>query len=360
MVRILLFGVFLSIALALQPQTQDLLNQANALAAQARRASPRPSPDQNLWKQAIAKAEEASKLEPDAPEPWYTLAGFYTETGFWIRADAAWSEFLKRGNPTDSDSQQMALTQINLGYAAYERQDYAEASSRFQNATGFAPGSSEPLAWLGRIALEQGNVQAARSYYQKAVVLAPTESNRYFLNQAQSMASFGQDAVHAFLKGYDSYQTDKPQSLAYFSSASQAAPQWLEAQRWVGRLQLELNQPEKALETWQQVTASIGATAGDRYFLRLADLGNQYGLTAAKAFMDGINAYEINKSSAQGFFQKATDSNPNFADAWYWLGRAAYESRNFALAENAYARVLQLQPANKEAQYWLNEAKRQK
>lgn len=357
----MIFGILLfGIAFAVSPQTQDLLTQANNFAAQARKTSPNPSPDQALWKQAIAKAEEATKTEPTAPETWMTLAYFYTETGFWIRADAAWNEYLKRGTPGANESKQIALTQMNLGYAAYGLENYPEAISRFKGAAEFAANDASPQAWLGRIALEQGNVGAARDYYQKAVNLDPSEANRYFLNQVQAMTSFGHDAVRAFLKGYDTYQTDKAQSLAYFSSAAEAAPQWLEASRWVGRLQIELNQPDQALSTWQGVSSLGVATGGDRYFLRYAQLGKEYGLDAAKAFLDGVNAYEINKTSAQVFFQKAVEAAPNFADAWYWLGRTAYEGRNFALAESAYSRVLQIQPDNKEAQYWLIQARKQK
>jgi tetratricopeptide (TPR) repeat protein len=338
---------------------QTLLREAETFASQARAQKVAPSPDSSLWKQAIAKAEEATKLDPAASEPWRLLATYYTETRFWIRADEAWTQYLRRGTPDERTSSLVAQTQMNLGYAAYRQENYEEAAVRFQNAAEFDVKSAAPLEWQGRIALEQGNVQAARGFYQRAVQLQPNETNRYFLSQTQTLQNYGPEATRAFLQAYDSYQAgNKEGALRGFVNASVAAPQWVEAKRWVGRLQLELNQPTQALSTWRQLAAAPGTTPGDRYFLRYAELGSQFGVTAAKAFMDGVNAFELNKAAALTFFQRATTTNPAFADAWYWLGRSAFETKNYAQAVDAYTRALQIQPNNKEAEYWLGQAKK--
>ena len=355
----ILLLTLLSLAFAQTPNTQTLLREAEQFASQARAQKVAPSPDSLLWKQAIAKAEEATQLEPAASEPWRLLASYYTEVRFWIRADEAWAQYLRRGTPDERTGQLIAQTQMNLGYAAYRQENYEEASTRFENAAEFDAKSAAPLEWQGRIALEQGNLQAARGFYQRAVQVAPNETNRYFLNQAQTMQAYGKDAVRAFLQAYDSYQVgNKEESLQGFVTVSQAAPQWTEAKRWVGRLQLELNQAPQALNTWRQLSLAPGTTAADRYFLRYAELGSQYGVSAAKSFLDGVNAFEINKSGAITFFQRAISANPAFADAWYWLGRSAFETKNYAQAVDAYSRVLQIQPDNRDAQYWLNQARK--
>ena len=254
---------------------------------------------------------------------------------------------------------QISTVYKNLAYAAYNREDFALATTYFENAADFTPNDPEPQEWLGRLYLEQGDLARSKDFWQNAVRLRPSERNRYFLAQAADMQRYGPSAVRAFAKGYDAYSTgDKSQALAYFDAAAQAAPQWVEAKRWLGRLQLELNQLAPALATWQQVAASSEATAGDRYFLRYSELGNQYGLDTAKSFLDGIAAFEGNKTAALALFQKSVQIAPQFAQAWYWLGRSAYDSKNYPLAVQAYGQAVALEPGNKEAQYWLEQARK--
>ncbi|MDX2003655.1 MAG: tetratricopeptide repeat protein [Meiothermus sp.] len=364
MKRWLLVVTLLVLALAQAQQNpsssvQALLAQAEQFAAQARTQNVPRSPDSTLWRQAIQKAEEATRADPASSEAWRLLATYYSETRFWIRADEAWSQYLRRGTPDERTSQQIAQVQMNLGYAAYGQENLEAAAARFQSAAEFDPRSAAPLEWQGRIALEQGNVGAARAFYQRANQLQPGDTNRYFLNLTQNVQSYGREATRAFLEAYDTYQAgQREQALQGFAEAARAAPQWSEAQRWVGRLQLELNRPAQALTTWQQLAATAGSTASDRYFLRFAQLANQNGTPAARAFLDGVNAFDLNRAAALTFFQQATAASPNFAEAWYWLGRSAFETRNYGQAVDAYSRVLQLQPDNREAQYWLGQARR--
>jgi tetratricopeptide (TPR) repeat protein len=206
----------------------------------------------------------------------------------------------------------------------------------------------------------QGNTAAAKEFYQQANLLEPTETNRYFLNQANNMQAYGQAAVGAFLAGYEKYQLgDKAGALSGFEQAIQQSPNWLEAWRWVGRIRLELDRPKEALTAWQQVALSPQVTAADRYFLRLAELSSKYGAPAAKTFFEGMGLYQAGKKpEAQARFLAATQANLQFVEAWYWLGRVAFEQNNFQLALTAFGEVLKLEPDNKDAQYWLIQAKR--
>ncbi len=352
------------LALALQPQTQQMLGEAQSLAQQARQNKVAPSPDLTPWKQAIAKAEEATKAEPSAPETWGVLAQLYTETKFWSKAEEAWNQYIQlKGLGALGDAQvaqQAATVQVNLGYIAYVRSDYDLATDKFSNAIELNPKDSQPYQWLGRIYLEQGNATTAREYWQRAEALKPDAANRYFLNLSQDSTRYGTPAVHSFSLGYDAYTSgQKEAALQAFSTATQAAPGWLEAKRWVGRTQLELGQGQAAFATWQQIGQSPQATASDRYQLRVAELSSQFGMVAAQSYLQGVVQFQAgSRGQARESFKQAVVASPNFAAAWYWLGRSAYEGKDYAAAAEAYQQVLRLEPGNKEAAYWLAQTRK--
>jgi len=359
---LLTFGlILLSLAFAQQPQTQALLQEAQQLANQARTQKVAPSPDSGLWKQAIDKAEQATQADPSSPEAWQVLAGLYTETKFWSKADQAWNKYveLKGGNPDPAALPQLAMVNMNLGYAAYKQQNWSEAENRFKTAAQYTPQDPAPQEWLGRIALEQGDFAAARQYYQRANQIKPTDANKYFLTLTANAQSYGADAAHAFLMGYDAYNAgDKAGAQTQFAQAVQSAPNWLEARRWLARTQLENGQAADALASWQQIASAPGATAGDKYFLKQAQLASKYGAPAAKAYLDGVATFPNDKNRALALFQQATQAAPTFGDAWYWLGRSAYETKNYPLAVQAYGQAVELMPDNKEAKYWLTQAQK--
>lgn len=349
------------LALAIQPATRQLLDEAQMLIQQARQQKVAPSPDALLWNRAIAKGQEAAALEPQAPEVWLLLGNLYTETKWWIKAEEAWNKYVQLAGLTDPIvRRQASLTQLNLGYAAYQRGDLEVALGKFQTAGDLTPDDSQPYEWMGRIHLESGNTLVARQNWQKAVQLKPNATNRYFLELSQSSLNYGREAVSAFYLGYEAYSMGRrPEALGHFNRALQAAPNWLEARRWAGRIQLEQGNSAEALRLWREIVASGQTSDADRYQLRRAELAAQYGLQASDAYLQGIASYQFgDKSAARGFFEAAVQSAPRFASAWYWLGRTAYEQGDFVSAEQAYSQVLVLEPGNPQARYWLNQARR--
>lgn len=350
-----------ALALALQPATRQLLDEAQMLVQQARQQKVAPTPDAELWSRAIAKGQEAAALEPQAPEVWLLLGNLYTETKWWVRAEEAWNKYIQLAGLSDPlVRRQASLVQLNLGYAAYQRGDFEVALGKFQTASDLTPDDPQPYEWMGRIHLESGNTLAAHQNWQKAVQLRPSATNRYFLELTRSSLNYGREAVSAFYLGYEAYSVGRrSEALGHFSRALQAAPSWLEARRWVGRIQLELGNAAEALRVWREIAASPQASDADRYQLRRAELAAQYGLKAADAYLQGIASHQQgDKAAARAFFEAAVQSAPRFASAWYWLGRTAYEQGDFAAAERAYSQVLALEPSNAQARYWLNQARK--
>ena len=354
----------LSISLAQTPQTQNLINQARLLAQQARASGVAAYPDASLWKQAISKAEEAAKLEPSSPATWQLLGELYGETRFWSKAEQAWGQYIKlKGGDVDP---LMAVliggVYLKQGYEAYNQQDFRRAEGYFQQALEISPDDAKTHEALGRFYLEQGDSRTSFGHWQKANSLAPNETNRYFLTQTRDMVAYGQQAVKAFALAYQAYK-DADLSVAFvqFDLAQQNAPGWLEARRWFGRVALEVGQAEPALQAWQTVVASKQATGGDKYYLQLAQLGVRHTLPAARSYIAGIEAHSAGKPDiARVHFAEATAIAPQFAQAWYWLGRMAYEAKDFAAAVQAYGKAVELEPNNAEAKYWLEQAKKGK
>lgn len=165
--------------------------------------------------------------------------------------------------------------------------------------------------------------------------------------------------VHRQL-AYAAYNRKDPEeAIIQFKQALAQNPQDALSLEWLGRVYLEKSNPKLALEFLQ--TLSTLRPNGPNPNLRLAQLGAAHGLAAARLFMQGITDYQANNlPQALIDFQEAAALAPGFAEAWYWMGRMAFELRDFALAESAYLQVLALEPQNKEAQHWLAQAKRLK
>ncbi|MFD1731695.1 tetratricopeptide repeat protein [Deinococcus malanensis] len=246
--------------------------------------------------------------------------------------------------------------QYNLGYAAYTRNQGAEAARFFAACLQLDPASVPCTTWAARTALEAGSYAQAQTLYASALRLSPGDKTlSYFQTVAQNASRYGPAATRAFSRAYrDAEAGRKAQALAGFQEAARSAPGFLEAQRETGRLALELGNAQVALTAYQKATGLPGATAADRYNLSLAKEGQKYGLEAVRTFREAYARYAAgNKAAAEQGFQAATARNPNYAKAWAWLGRVRYEARNFQAAAEAYGRAVQLDPADRSSAHFL-------
>ena len=75
----------------------------------------------------------------------------------------------------------------------------------------------------------------------------------------------------------------------------------------------------------------------------------------AQSFYDkGLKElWQENLSDALTYFQKATEKNPQYADAWFYVGRCYYELARYQEAIEAYKQTIRIKPDYAGAHYWL-------
>jgi tetratricopeptide (TPR) repeat protein len=142
---------------------------------------------------------------------------------------------------------------------------------------------------------------------------------------------------------------------------SRPRPSFADAHAWAGRVALEDERPADAVEHYRAALALRPDDAGLAYFVRIAETQRDHGVTAGRAFFDGVRAYESGALERAGeAFELAVAAAAGFGEAWAWLGRVRQEQGRFAAAEDAWARVLALDPGDERARGFLNLAREQR
>lgn len=347
------------------PSAATLAQQARDLADQARKSYPKNvwSIDWDLWKRAAAAADGAVSTEPNNPDYRLLQAGIYTDVGFWKRAEAAWDSYLAL-KPDDAQARTQAATvQYNMGYAAYARGDLLSAPQFFQKCNQLQPQNVGCLSWNARVAFEGGDYNKASTLYAQAAQLAPTDKTvAYFAQVSSSAGKYGPAATKSFSRAYEAIDKgNEAAALDLYQQATAAAPNFAEAWREQGRLGLKLGKLEAASAAYNALAALPSATAADRYNLSVVQEAQQIGLQAVQTFRAAYNKYAAgDKAGAEAGFLAATQQSPNYAKAWAWAGRLAYERQDYAAAVTAYSKAVELNPSDKSSAYYLNLAQQGK
>lgn len=320
--------------------------------------------DQTLWSQAADAAEQAVNLDPRNAEYLKLRAQIYTDVGFWKQAETAWNAYFQHIPAANTPEAAAAATvQYNLGYAAYRRGQSSDASLLFASCLTLNPQNADCATWSARTALENGQYQQATDLYERALTLRPNDKTlSYFAGLSRKASTYGPAATAAFSRAYQHLEAGKTaEAILGFQEAASAAPNFVEAWRELGRLSLGAGDAQTALRAYQAAAALPSATASDRYNLTVAQEGAQYGLAAVQTYRSGYGKYTAgNKAEAEAAFLSATTQSPTYAKAWAWLGRVRYEAGNYAGAAEAYAKAVELNPADKSSAYYLKLAEQGK
>jgi tetratricopeptide (TPR) repeat protein len=282
--------------------------------------------------------------------------------GAWhSRAWSAWLELNElTGQPLADPGFAEAAHQ--LGFARYSAGDLQGALDYYLRLLEFQPANRQALSWAGRLSLEIGDTALAGQYFEELLRLDPTDSAAAFqldlIGQAQQ---YGRDAAMAYMNGISRYeQSDLPGALELFEQALQHNPSFEDAAVWAGRTAQELGDPARAERHWSRAVELDPADDRSAYFLQLARDQVAWGVTAANLFHQGQTQYMAGDvRAAMASFEEAAASNPEYSDALAWSARTAQELGLHASAARYWQAVLDLDPSDEGARYFLRLAEQQ-
>ncbi|VEN75150.1 conserved exported hypothetical protein [Candidatus Desulfarcum epimagneticum] len=141
----------------------------------------------NRLEAAEASFKNALALKPDYAEAWNNLGSAYLAMKKWDAAIAA------IGRVTDNllyATPHYSLA--NLGWAHYNKKNYAQAVMHYQKALKLAPGFEMALRDLGRTYMAMGKIPQAAAALSKGVRAAPRNAEMAFY-LAKALAASGDD-----------------------------------------------------------------------------------------------------------------------------------------------------------------------
>lgn len=322
------------------------------------------SPDQPLWREAIAQARAAVELAPNDPEVVRTLAQTYSYTLWHVRAWEQWLRYLELGGRLDDPNDRFLLAEAGseLGYARYVAGNRNAAIPYYQQVLDAVPDDEEALTWLGRIYFESNQPEQAAPYWQRLAELRPDDAGvAYYLERTRQRLAVGVEASDAFQQGITAYEQGRlGDALTLFQQALAGNDGFLEAIVWAARTSLELGQPRLSVGYWDRVLALDPADERSRYFREVAQAQIDWGVEAADAFYRGQASYTTGDlPAANAAFVEAARANPGYPSALVWAARTHQELGNPTEAIGYWQSVLRLDPDDDRARYFLTLAQQQ-
>lgn len=233
-----------------------------------------------------------------------------------------------------------------------DRPLWQQAFAEGRRAMRLAPDALEPARFLA-VAYSHSNWfgpawNAWTDYVRRGGVVANDPEARALIAEVGHELGFG-----AYARG------DLELALEYYEMISAWVPGDVNAHVWSGRIMIETGRPEQAIAYWQRVLELDPEDGRAGYFLELAREQAQWGQAAVTAFREGVRLYEQERlPEAAERFARATTRNPDYAQAWAWLGRVAFERGEYRDARTFYTRAATLEPGNETYAYFRDEATR--
>ncbi|MEN3184621.1 MAG: tetratricopeptide repeat protein, partial [Atribacterota bacterium] len=151
------------------------------------------------------------------------------------------------------------------------------------------------------------------------------------------------------------------EALRYAERAAELAPDWGEAYLLWGKVWYERNDMEKAKSLFTKALELNPELKEAQYFLQLAEKAETFGKEAYEAYVRGYQSFTLgNFHQAAAYFAEATQHNPEMKEAYYWLGRALYETGDLAGSEKAWTRLLELDPLHGQGRRFLERVQKER
>lgn len=316
------------------------------------------------------------ELAPDDPEALRWLAriafergdveGARVAAGLWERLlqvepdDASARYYLERSRQR-AEVGVAASDSFHSGLTAYQEGDREGALNLFQAALTANPAFVDAEVWAGRIALELGLPELAVRHWRNVTQARPEDAGAaYFLRVAETQLQYGVAAGTRYFEGLAQYEAgDLEAATESFVAATRAAPRFVDAWVWAARSLQESGAATESVPYWETVLELDPDDERAAWFLRRARLATERGDVAGPAFFDAVAAYEAGEADrARQLLEEAVAAEPDFAEAWGYLGRIAFQQERYLDAAQAYGRAAQLSPQVDEYAFFAEEAAR--
>jgi tetratricopeptide (TPR) repeat protein len=182
----------------------------------------------------------------------------------------------------------------------------------------------------------------------------------------EAVAQVGEEARTQFLEtgtelGFAAYEAQNLEgAVTYYKAVNEVVADDVETLTWLGRIYLELGQPNEARPYWQRASELDPGNENIGYFSSIIEEQVTVGTEASTMFQTGIRAYEEGKlEEALQAFEWAVTANDTFTQAYVWAGRTSLELGESNLAVTYWSRVLELDPSDERARYFLEVAQTQ-
>jgi tetratricopeptide (TPR) repeat protein len=321
-----------------------LLHQARMAQRTALDRASVASPDDPLWRAAIADAQRAADAA-DEPEAALVLARTLSLVGWHSRAFAAWQGYLGAtkelpagADGPDTEPPSAALftrTAAALGFARFQVGDELGALSYYRAILEVLPDDVDALTWSARLLFDLGRSEEAFRYWAHVTTIVPDDGvARQFLERTRQRIAVGvaaSDAFHAGASAYEAGHVDV--ALAHFEAAIRENEAFIDAWVWAGRTSMELGLPDRSRDHWDAVLARDPRDERARYFRDRADAQVRWGIPAADAFHAGQVARQRGQlREAAEHFVAATLMNDGYLAAWEWAAHTHQELGAYAEA----------------------------
>lgn len=155
--------------------------------------------------------------------------------------------------------------------------------------------------------------------------------------------------------GFARYQAGLDgEALGYYLAVLERRPNDQEALTWAARIYFEQGQTAAALPLWERLATLDPNDQGTLYFLERTRERLAVGPEASDTFQSGLLSYQAGDlDQALTAFEAAFAFNDTFAEAAVWAGRTSLELGQPERSHRHWNRVLQLDPSDGRAAYFL-------
>ncbi|HOX29386.1 MAG TPA: tetratricopeptide repeat protein [bacterium] len=247
----------------------------------------------------------------------------------------------------------MSAAEESKGDAASESKQFRRAISEYQAAI---KKNGETEALLAKLA----RAYDAAAWYGQSVQVWEKILDKYPDGKCHDEAAKRAAAARRWI-GVNFYNLgeDASKTVRQLELAVKLDPDLKDGYFWLGRVLLEQGDTEGAVKAFEKLKALDPKDKTSIWLLKEARGMKDNGAEAYILYRDGFFLYEKGKlDEAAAKYSEAVNKNPSFANAWLWLARIRFEQGRFADAIPFWRKVLELQPDNKRAEWFLKLSKK--